>query len=165
MNKIVKPIMNTSMFILVFLAIVFPFYKIMRNSEQIFLDKTGSYDNLYEMPDIIMNTWVEYLVKSFVENDVNYIENHKNYFTEDAYEKVINSIENVHPIGIKTYVDEEYNGEIRNLVVEKCYRHNVLSIFCNFIIEHPDTSFSGVYLIDLHLDYSGIIYGYNIWQY
>lgn len=165
MDKIKKSINYILMFVLMFLAIFSPFLIIMKNGEEIYIDKIGSYNDLIEMPDVLFNDWVEYLVKSFLENDISYIENHTHYFEEDAYEKIINSIENVKPIGIRTTNNDNFNGNLRNIVVEQSKTYSSIIVMCNFIIDHPETNFSGVYLLELHINYSGRIFGFNLWQY
>lgn len=125
-----------------------------------------SYDNLLEMPDFILDSWVHTIVNCFIDKDATDIENHTHYFTEDAYEKITNSIENVTPIGIYTTdTDSRYNY-IRTINVEHAFNYaNYFVIMCNFVIEHPNVDFSGVYLLELHGNTSGKITGFNIWQY
>lgn len=149
------------------LCVVFNGYKAyMENkTSNLYLENLGSYDNLYEMPDVFINSVVENIVNSYLVQDLSYLENNRQYFTEEALEKMSNSIEKVMPVGIYTTDDDWREVRVREMNVEKSYGFINLDVMCNFVLEHPRTSFSGVYLLQLLVNYEGKIYGFNLWQY
>lgn len=133
------------------------------NLEEYYISKLGEYENLNDMPDFAINDCIQYIANSYVMQDSSYIKDNPQFFTDECYETIINSIENVKPIGI-TVPDTDNVNYISSINIEKSYSFFELIILCNFVLEHPKADFCGVYLFEIYCNSNGQIRGCNIWQ-
>lgn len=134
--------------------------------QEYYVSKILDYDNLNEMPDLMLNVWVEYLILCFLSQDARNLDPYKHYFTDFGYEKVVNSIENVKTIGVVNATKDSISNSIREVNVGKCLYNSITTIFmCNFILAPPEFNFTGVYLLELHVDNQGKVKNFQIWQY
>lgn len=98
------------------------------------------------------------LVNSIRNKDTSYIMTHATYFDSNCYDKILKYTES-NSIG---------GTDVKSFVVDFTYPDNSTTkdtvIMVNAKINYSE-GYNKLYLFEFHVNQSGNIYGYNIWQY
>lgn len=115
--------------------------------------------SLEQMDMTECNNFVMQLVLDILNNKTDFIENNTAYFTENEYNE------------FKSYANSNkiMGDKIGQLVIDTTYPNNSSTadtvIMANIKVLSDDQACNMIYLLELHINRDGKIYGHNIWVY
>lgn len=109
--------------------------------------------NMYEYYDTINS-----LIQGIVNKDTSFLINNVTLFTSNSYDRMYKYIES-----------NDIVGEVGDVTID--FIHPASSstgdtvVMANFKVWEDNKKYNTIYLLELHIDRNGDIYGYNMWLY
>jgi hypothetical protein len=114
-------------------------------------------NNIKKMTTSERSDFVKGLITDIINNSTTNIANYTDSFTEEQLSKFILFINN-------NSIDGTLNTTIIDEITSNCSATSDTVLMCNFRL-NISNGYNNVYMMELHVNNEGKIYGYNIWAF